>query len=80
MSLSYTKSTDSEHEVKLDSKLISATWMCGSAVAGGRAAFQIQTAFVGEGAPIKVKGKSEEGERLGKITGEVRGNRFSGFL
>jgi len=80
MSLSFTKSTDSEHEVKLDSKLISATWMCGSAVAGGRAAFQIQTAFVGEGAPIKVKGKSEEGERLGKITGEVRGNKFSGFF
>ena len=80
MPLTFNKSTDSEHEVKLDSKLISATWACGSAVAGGRAAFQIQTAFVGEGAPVKVKGKSENGESLGTITGEMHSNRFSGLF
>jgi hypothetical protein len=80
MSLTFNKSTDTEHVVKLDSKLISATWTCGSAMAGGRAGFQIQTAFVGEGAPITVKGKSENGAKLGTMAGVVTGNRFGGLF
>ncbi|MDH3889916.1 MAG: hypothetical protein OEV49_02430 [candidate division Zixibacteria bacterium] len=76
--LKFTKATDSEHEVKLDSELISVTWTCGKAIGGQTASFVVQTEMVGEGAPIKVKGKSEKGKKLGKVTGVVRRNSFSG--
>jgi hypothetical protein len=49
-------------------------------MAGGEAAFQIQTAFVGEGAPVEVSGKSEGGAQLGTVTGELYRNRFRGSL
>ncbi|MDH3889918.1 MAG: hypothetical protein OEV49_02440 [candidate division Zixibacteria bacterium] len=78
MALKFTKSTDSEHEVKLNSELISVTWTCGLAIGGQSAAFQVQTEMVGEGAPIKVKGNSEKGKSLGNLSGVVRRNSFSG--
>lgn len=78
MALKFTKATDTEHEVTLDSELISVTWTCGLAIGGQSAAFEVQTEMVGEGAPIKVKGKSEKGKKLGKLSGVVRRNSFSG--
>lgn len=78
MALKFTKSTDSEHKVTLDSELISVTWTCGLAIGGQSAAFTVQTEMVGEGAPIKVKGKSEKGKNLGRLSGVVRRNSFSG--
>lgn len=78
MALKFTKSTDSEHEVTLDSELISVTWTCGLGIGGQTATFEVQTEMVGEGAPIKVKGKSENGINLGKHSGVVRLNRFAG--
>ncbi len=78
MPLSFNKSTDSEHKVELESSLISATWRCGCAVAGSRAGFQVQTALVGVGAPISVKGKSEKGLDLGTVKGRVVRNQFRG--
>ncbi|MFH1686348.1 MAG: hypothetical protein ABIE70_02360 [bacterium] len=78
MSLKFTKSTDTEHEVKLDSFLISATWQVGRAIAGNSAPFEVRTAFVGEGAKIEVKGKSDKGLDLGKISSVIRNNRFQG--
>jgi len=80
MPLSFNKSTDSSHEVKLDSRLISATWKRGGAMAGGKVGFKIQTALVGLLAPITVKGKSEKGLDLGKVTGKVMRNQFQGFI
>ena len=62
MALKFTKSTDSEHEVKLDSSLISVSWTCGMAIGGQTASFEVLTELVGEGAPIKVKGKNENGK------------------
>ncbi len=76
--LKYTKGTDQEHEIKLESSLISASWDNTGAFAGGVAGFHVETAFVGEGAAIKVTGKSKDGKKLGKINGEVRGNSFKG--
>ena len=76
--LKYNKGTDEEHEVKLESSLVSAGWDNTGAFAGGTAAFYIKTAFVGEGAPIKITGKSSKGKKLGKISGEVRSNSYTG--
>lgn len=76
--LIYNKSTDQEHEIKLESSLISAGWNNTGAFAGGPAGFAVETAFVGEGATIKITGKSKNGKKLGKIDGEVRGNSFTG--
>jgi len=76
--LKYNKGTDEEHEVKLESSLVSAGWDNTGAFTGGTAAFYIKTAFVGEGAPIKITGKSSKGKKLGNITGEVRSNSYTG--
>ncbi len=76
--LKFTKATDQEHTVKLDSALISASWQSGQAFSGYRAKFRIQTAFVGDGATIEVTGKSTGGKKLGKVKGEIFGNVFVG--
>ncbi|MCK4372373.1 MAG: hypothetical protein KAW61_04465 [candidate division Zixibacteria bacterium] len=78
MALKFTKSTDSEHEVKLDSSLISVSWTCGMAIGGQTASFEVLTELVGEGAPIKVKGMSKNGKKLGKVEGVMRRNHFGG--
>ncbi len=78
MALKFTKGTDSEHEVKLDSELISVSWTCGMAIGGQTASFEVLTELVGEGAPVKVKGKSERGKKLGTVEGVMRRNHFGG--
>ena len=75
MDLKFTKSTDTEHEIKLESSLISASWRCGKAIAGQTATFEVRTAFVGEGATITVTGQSENGKQLGKIRAVSRRNK-----
>lgn len=78
MDLKFTKSTDTEHEIKLESSLISASWRSGKAIAGQSATFEVRTAFVGEGAPIKITGKSENGKKLGKIKDVIKRNKYVG--
>ncbi len=78
MPLQFNKSTDQEHQEKLDSHLLSAVWRRAFAIAGQKAVFDVYTAFVGSGAEIKATGKSEKGKKLGKVTGAVFGNAFSG--
>lgn len=78
MELKFTKSTDAEHEIQLDSYLISASWRSGSVFAGNNAAFEVRTALVGNGAKIKIKGLSEKGKDLGKISDVIRNNIFVG--
>ncbi|UCD93806.1 MAG: hypothetical protein JSU69_08530, partial [Candidatus Zixiibacteriota bacterium] len=50
------------------------------AYAGQTAAVEVATAFVGSGAPIKIKGKSEKGKNLRKISDKIRNNKFIGEL
>lgn len=76
--LKFTKATDQEHEIKLDSHLISASWISGMAFAGSKAKFEVRTVFVGNGAKIKVKGKTEKGKKLGKVKGKMQNNVFTG--
>jgi len=76
--LKYNKGTDSEHEIKLDSQLIYAAWRRGHARAGGTASFEVGTAFVGNGAKIKITGKSDGRTKLGKISDEIKNNKYIG--
>jgi hypothetical protein len=80
MESKFTKSTDSEHKVKLESKLLYAIWRASSAPAGTEVGVEVATEFVGVGAPIKINGKSEGGKKLGKISGKVNNNVFAGVL
>ncbi|UCD93803.1 MAG: hypothetical protein JSU69_08515, partial [Candidatus Zixiibacteriota bacterium] len=74
----FSKSTDSEHEIKLDSTLIYAAWRGGSAYSGQTASLEVLTSFVGNGAQIKLTGKSEGGKKLGKITDKIKNNKYVG--
>jgi hypothetical protein len=76
--LKYNKGTDSEQEIKLESQLIYAAWRKGVAHVGGTAEFEVMTALVGNGAKIKIKGKSESGKKLGKISDVIKNNKFVG--
>jgi hypothetical protein len=78
MELKFNKSTDTEHKIKLESTLISATWNSARAIAGQTASFTVLTSFVGYKAPIQVKGKSEKGKNLGKIKGVILNNKYRG--
>lgn len=78
MSFKFSASTDTEHEIKLDSKLIYAVWRSGSAPAGQNAEFEVMTSLVGNGADIKIKGKGEGKTKLGTIKGKIRNNKFIG--
>ena len=80
MSTEFSKDTDKKQKEKLKSYMMYATWTASVAVAGQTAGIEVRTAFVGEGAPIKITGKSEKGKKLGNLEGKVRGNRFHGKL
>lgn len=80
METKFTKSTDKEHKIKLESSIIYATWSANEIHAGSEAGVEVRTLFVGEGSKIKITGKSEKGKKLGKLTGEVYGNGFTGKL
>ncbi len=78
MDLKFTKSTDTEHEIELESALLLAAWRQGKAIAGRTAKFEVRTAFVGEGATIKIEGQSENGKKLGKIKDVIKRNKYVG--
>jgi len=78
MELKFKKSTDTAHEIKLDSHLISANWCHAAAYAGQKASFEIRTAFVGFGSPIEAVAKTESGKNLGKTKGKIKNNKFIG--
>ncbi len=80
MESKFTKSTDSQHKVTLESSIIYAVWTYSAAHGGTEAAFEVKTAFVGEGTKIKVKGKSEDGKNLGKISDVIYCNQYIGKL
>ena len=80
MELKFIKATDSEHKIKLESSLIYAAWRAGVGYAGQAASFEVVTAFVGDGASIKIKGSSENGVSLGKISDKIKNNIYIGQL
>jgi hypothetical protein len=80
MSLKFNKSTDTEHKEKLDSTISYAEWDAGFARGGNEIGFHVITSFVGEGAKIKITGKSVKGKKLGKIKDVIHGNSYYGKL
>ena len=80
MDLKYSKSTDSQHKIKLESSLVYAAWRTGIAPLGQSAPLEVFTSFVGDGAKIKIKGKSQKGKSLGKIDAVIKNNKFVGML
>jgi len=76
MSFKFTKTTDSEHKIKLDPRLVSASWVSSRAFAAGTAALEVITEFVGQRAPIKIKVKKESGGSISQITSVIRNNKF----
>jgi hypothetical protein len=80
MQTKFNKSTDTKHKITLESSIISSTWAVAKAYGGSDAEFEVKTSLVGEGAKIKIKGKSEGGKSLGKISDVIYCNQFSGRL
>jgi hypothetical protein len=80
MNSSFTKSTDSKHKIKLDSHLIYVLWRSKFAYGGADAEFEVRTTLVGDGAEVKVKGKTGKGKSIGSADGKIFGNRYIGKL
>lgn len=80
MELKFTKSTDSEHEIELDSYLIFASWRSNRAITGQNAVVEVSTAFVGNGAKIKIKVMNESGKKLSKIKDVIKNNSYVGEI
>jgi len=80
MGTKFSKSTDKEHTIKLESSILYATWSANDVHAGSEALIEVKTMFVGEGSKISIVGKSEKGKKLGKIKDKIYGNGFSGKL
>ena len=80
MGTKFTKSTDKEHKVKLESSILHAAWSANVAYAGSEVGVEVKTMFVGEGSKINITGKSEKGKKLGKISDKIYGNGYSGKL
>lgn len=78
METKFTKSTDTHHEVVLESSLLYAVWISGVARVGGYANFEVGTALVGHGAPVEIHGKTESGRDLGKIETIITYNKLIG--
>lgn len=76
MSLKFTKATDSEHTIKLEPRLVSASWVSSRAFAGGKASLEVITEFVGQRAPIQITVKKEGGGNIEKISSVIRNNCF----
>ena len=72
------KSTDAEHKVTLDSHLLYANWVSGTAPAGGKVTFEIGTSLVGIGSPAKIKVKNAKGKKLGSLEIKIMSNRAVG--
>ena len=72
--LKFTKGTDTEHEITLDSAIVSVRWRGGLAVAGASVGFEVRTVFVGNGAPVEIKVADEDGSRITKARGKIVSN------
>jgi hypothetical protein len=80
MQSKFTKSTDTQHKITLESSIVSASWMVTYAHGGAEAGFEVATSFVGEGSKIKIKCKTEKGKTLDKLSDVIHGNYYAGKL
>lgn len=78
METSFNKSADSQHKITLQSSLVYAVWLSGTAQPGRDAYFEVGTSFVGFGAAIEIKAKSHQGKTLGSINDKIYNNKYVG--
>ena len=76
MDLNYPRATGEEHEITLTSHIEVVAWRAGRAVAGRATPVEVLTAFVGEGAPIRIEALTESGQTLAETEGQIYNNRF----
>jgi hypothetical protein len=75
-----TKPSDQSHRVQVESNIICCWWMCSRAWAGAGAPFEVRTAFVGEGAEVKVRLVNSSGKVLEKKSDKIFANRCRGTI
>jgi hypothetical protein len=78
--MNFSLPSDSPQRFTVQSNLIYAIWKAKAAYANCDAMFEIRTSFVGEGAQVKIKGKTENGKNLGSMDATMYGNRLIGFF
>jgi hypothetical protein len=74
--MNFSLPSDSPQQFTVPSNLIYAIWRSKAAYANCDAMFEIRTSFVGEGAQVKIKGKTENGKNLGSMDAKIYGNRL----
>lgn len=80
MQSQFTVSTDKAEKIKLESAMLSASWVAPIAYGGFEVPFEVRTVFVAEGSAIEIKGRSTKGKAPDTIKGKVFGNCFKGTL
>jgi hypothetical protein len=80
MNAQYTKPSDQQHRIQVQSNLIYAMWMCNKAWAGTDAPFEVKTSLVGEGAEIKIRLMNDSGKTLEKKSDKIFANRYRGTV
>jgi hypothetical protein len=80
MDLNFPRATGEEHQIELVSRIEIATWRTGCAIAGRRMPVEVLTAFVGEGATIRLIARDSSGQDLSTAEGAIYNNRFVGDL
>jgi hypothetical protein len=78
--MNFSGQSDSAQKFSVQSNLIYAIWKSNAAYGDCDATFEVRTSLVGDGAEVKIKGKTENGKSLGKIDAKIYGNRLiAGF-
>ncbi len=80
METSFNKSADSQHKITLQSSLVYAVWLSGTAQPGREVYLEVGTSFVGLGAAIEIKVKSQQGKSLGSLNDKIYNNKYVGKL
>ena len=74
--MNFSGQSDSAQKFSVQSNLIYAIWKSNAAYGDCDATFEVRTSLVGDGAEVKIKGKTENGKTLGKIDAKIYGNRL----
>jgi len=74
--MNFSGQSDSAQRFSVQSNLIYTVWQSKAAYCGLDAQFELRTSLVGDGAQVKIKGKTENGRNLGTINVKIYGNRL----
>jgi len=80
MNSQYSKPSDQQHRIQVQSNIIYCLWMCDRAWAGTDAPFEVKTSLVGEGAEIKIRLMNDSGKTLEKKSDKIFANRYRGTV